>query len=114
MTTLREVLLFVHLVGFAALFGGALVQARDAVRVVNVAMLYGALAQVVSGIFLVGVIEGAGDPIDHTKVAVKFAVGLVVAVLCWVNRSKPAVPHGLFTGILLLTLGDAAVAVFWS
>lgn len=113
MDAIRDLLLFIHLIGFASLFGGAAVQLRDAVKVVNSAMLYGALLQVVSGLLLVGVIEGQDDPLDHTKVAVKFVIALVIAVLCWVNRRKSAVPAGLFNGIVLLTLANVAVAVFW-
>jgi hypothetical protein len=109
----RDALLLLHLVGFAALFGGAFVQLRDDVKVVNSAMLHGALTQVVSGLLLVGVIEGAGDDIDSVKIGVKLAVALVVGVLCWVNRRKEAVPHGLFWAVALLTLANAAVAVFW-
>jgi len=110
---LRQSLLFLHLLGFAALVGGALAQVRDDVKVVNAAMLYGALVQVVSGLLLVGVIEGADDPVNNTKVAVKLVVALMVAVLCWVNRRKDAVPSGLFGAITLLAVGNAAVAVFW-
>lgn len=113
MELLRDALLFVHLVGFGALFGGAFVQIRDEVRVVNAAMLYGALIQVLSGIFLVGVIEGQDQDVDSVKIAVKFAVALVVALLCWVNRRKPEVPHGLFWGIFALTVANVGVAVFW-
>jgi Na+-translocating ferredoxin:NAD+ oxidoreductase RnfD subunit len=110
---LRDALLVLHLVGFGALFGGALVQLRDDVKVVNSAMLQGALTQVVSGVLLVGVIEAAGDSVNNAKIGVKLAVGLVVAVLCWVNRRKESVPGGLFLAILLLTLGNVVVAVFW-
>lgn len=113
MDFLRDALLVLHLVGFGALFGGALVQLRDDVKVVNSAMLQGALTQVVSGVLLVGVIEAAGDSVNNAKIGVKLAVGLVVAVLCWVNRRKESVPGGLFLAILLLTLGNVVVAVFW-
>ena len=113
MDFVRDVLLFIHLVGFASLFGGAFVQVRDEVKVVNSAMLHGALTQVVTGLLLVGVIEGQDDPIDNTKVAVKLAVALVVAVLCWVNRRKESLPNGLFLGVALLTLLNAGIAVFW-
>jgi hypothetical protein len=113
MDVLRDALVFVHLIGFGLLFGGAAVQFRDEFYVVNSAMLYGALTQVVSGLLLVGVIEGQDDPLDHTKVGVKFGVALIVAVLCWINRRKPQVPAGLFGGIVLLTLANVGVAVFW-
>jgi hypothetical protein len=111
--TLRDALLVLHFVGFGALFGGASVQLRDDVKVVNSGMLHGALTQVVSGVLLVGVIEGAGDEVNQPKIGVKLAVALVVTVLCWVNRRKESVPNGLFLAILLLTLGNVVVAVFW-
>jgi hypothetical protein len=110
-TVARDALLFLHLVGFAALLGGAMVQFGDAVKVVNAAMLRGVLISVVTGIALVGVLEGMDETVDRTKVAVKFAIGLVIALLCWVNRARPRVPRGLFAAIVLLTLGDLAAAV---
>lgn len=113
MEILRDVALFVHLVGFGALFGGEFVQLRDEDKVVNAAMLHGVLTSVLSGILLVGVLEGLDEPLDHVKIAVKFAVALVVAVLCWVNRARERVPHGLFYAIVVLTVGNLAVAVFW-
>jgi hypothetical protein len=113
MDVLEKALLFVHLVGMAALLGGALVQVTAASRRVSRAMVDGALTQVVSGLLLVGVLEGQNDNVDHAKIGVRFAVGLVVAVLVWINRRKPEIPTGLFVGILALTLCNVAIAVFW-
>jgi uncharacterized membrane protein HdeD (DUF308 family) len=110
---LEKVLLFVHLVGMAALLGGGLVQLTAASKRVSRAMVDGALTQVVSGLLLVGALEGQDENVDHAKIGVKFAVGLVVAVLVWVNRRKPEIPNGLYAGIVGLTLGNVAVAVFW-
>ncbi len=109
----QDILVFVHLVGFAALLGGALVQLGDRVKVVNAAMLRGALTVVVSGIALVGVLEGLDESVDRSKVVAKFAVALVIGLLCWVNRSRSRVPRGLFGAIVLLTLGDLAISVPW-
>lgn len=111
MDTVLDVVLFLHLVGFGALFGGGLVQVRDHVKVINAAMLWGALSMVVTGIALVGVEESLDDSIHGGRVAVKFSIALVVAVLCWVNRAKRRVPPGLFNAILLLVLANVAVAV---
>jgi hypothetical protein len=110
---LEKALLFVHLVGMAALLGGGLVQLTASSRRVSRVMVDGALTQVVSGLLLVGVLEGQDEDVDHAKIGVKFAVGLVVAVLAWTNRRKPEIPTGLFAGIVALTLGNVAVAVFW-
>ena len=43
----------------------------------------------------------------------KLFVALVIGVLVWVNRRKPALPNGLFLGLLGLTALNIAVAVFW-
>ena len=111
MDAVEKILLFLHLVGFGMLFGGAIVQVRDQTKVVNKTMLQGSLVQIGTGLLLVGVIEGRNEPLDHTKIAVKFVVALVVALLCWVNRRKESIPSGLFMAILLLTLVNVAVAV---
>lgn len=111
MDLLHKLLLIVHLLGFAALFGGVFVQLRDPVKVVNASMLHGVLTQVVTGILLVGVMQGQDEPVDNGKVAVKLAVALVIAVLCWVNRAKPEIPAGLYYAIGLLTVANVVVAV---
>ena len=113
METLRLVLLFVHILGFAALLGGLLVQVRDDTKTVNSLMRDGAGAAFVAGLLLVGVLESLGTP-DHAKIGVKFAIGLVILVLVMANMRKPSIPQGLYYGLLALTLANIAVAVFWA
>jgi hypothetical protein len=110
---LEKLLLFVHLVGMAALLGGAMVQITASTKRISRAMVDGALTQVVSGLLLVGVLEGQDETVDHAKIGVKFAIGLVVAVLVWLNRRKPEIPVGLYWGVVALTLCNVAIAVFW-
>ena len=114
METLRLVLLFVHILGFAALFGGLVVQARLPEKVVNAAMRDGIGTAFVAGLLLVGVLEAGDDEVDHAKVGVKFAIGLVILVLVMANVRKERIPQGLWAGLLLLTVANIAVAVFWS
>ena len=113
METLRLVLLFLHILGFAALLGGLLVQVRDPEKKVNSLMRDGAGTAFLAGLLLVGVLESLGSP-DHTKVGVKFAIGLVILVLVMANMRKPRIPDGLFYALLLLTVANVCVAVFWS
>src|SRR6476661_5903382 len=113
METLRLVLLFVHILGFAALLGGLLAQLRTEPKVVNSLMRDGAGTAFVAGLLLVGVLEGIGSP-DHAKIGVKFAIGLVILVLVMANLRKPSIPRGLYFGILALTVANIAIAVFWS
>jgi hypothetical protein len=117
MDLLRDVLVFLHFIGLAALFGGLFVQLRSDPRVVNNAMLHGILTQLVTGVLLVGLLESDSDfdadASFHSKIGVKLLVALVIGVLVWVNRKKPALPNGLFMGLLGLTALNIAVAVFW-
>lgn len=113
METLRLVLLFVHVLGWAALLGGLLVQLREHSHAVNPLMRDGIGTAFVTGLLQVGVLEALGSP-DHAKIGVKFAVGLVVLVLVMANARKPSIPRGLYLGLLVLTVANVAVAVFWS
>jgi hypothetical protein len=114
MDTLRLVLLFVHILGFAALIGGLLVQAGAGEKVVNGAMRDGAGTAFLAGLFLVGVLEAGDEDVDHAKIGVKLVIGLVVLGLVMANLRKPRIPAGLYWGILALSVANVAVAVFWS
>ena len=109
----RDLLLFLHFIGLAALFGGLFTQLKASPRVANPAMWHGALTQLVTGLLLVGLLEMDDADVNNAKVGVKLVVALVIAVLIFVNRKKQSLPDGLFFGLLGLTALNIAVAVFW-
>ena len=74
----------------------------------------GAGTAFVAGLLLVGVLEAGDGDVDHAKIGVKAAVGLVILVLVMANVRKPKLPDGLFYGMLALTVPTSRVAVFWS
>jgi hypothetical protein len=114
MDLLRDILIFLHFLGLASLFGGLFVQVKADPRVVNNAVLHGILTQVVTGLLLVGLLEADEDATpNHAKIGVKLAVALVILVLVLANRKKPALPNGLYLGLLGLTVLNIGVAVFW-
>jgi len=114
METLRLVLLFLHVLGFAALFGGLVVQASSSEKSVNAAMRDGVGTAFLTGLLLVGVLESGDDPVNQAKIGVKFAIALVLLVLVMANTRKPTIPQGLWAGLLLLSVANIAVAIFWS
>ncbi|MCW2797167.1 hypothetical protein [Nocardioides sp.] len=114
MEILRLILLFVHILGFAALLGGLLVQAREPVKRVNELMRDGAGTAVLAGLALVGVLEADDVSVNHAKIGVKLVIGLVILVLVMANMRKERISQALWLGLLLLTLANIAVAVFWS
>lgn len=114
MEILRLVLLFVHILGFAALLGGLLAQGRATEKSVTALMRDGAGTAFVAGLLLVGVLEAGDAAVDNVKIAVKFVIGLVILVLVMANTRKPHIPQGLWAGLLVLTVANIAVAVFWA
>lgn len=113
MEILHNLLVLLHFVGFAALFGGAFVQMKGPTRVVNPAMFHGALTQLVTGLLLVGLAEMGDGSVNNVKIGVKLVVLIVIMVLVVMNRKKDNVAAGAFWSILALTLANAAIAVFW-
>lgn len=117
MEFVRQLLLFIHFVGLASLLGGLLVQMKGPERKIVPAVVHGALTQLVSGVLLVGVLQGLDDPahpVDNAKIGVKLVIVLVITVLAWINRRKPTIPNGLYFLLLVLTLVNVGVAVFWN
>ncbi|WP_182524424.1 hypothetical protein [Nocardioides dongkuii] len=114
MDTLRQILLFVHILGFAALIGGLLAQAKDPFKRVNGAMRDGAGTAFLAGLGLVGVLEAGDGDVNHVKVGVKLLIGLIILILVMANLRKERIPQGLWVGLLALSVINVAVAVFWS
>lgn len=114
MDLVRQIALFIHILGFAALLGGLLVQLGGAPRRVNSAMRDGAGTAFLAGLALVGVLEAGDADVDHAKVGVKLVIGLVVLALVMANVRKERIGDGLYYGILALSVLNVAVAVFWS
>jgi hypothetical protein len=111
-----QFLTLVHLIGFAALLGGCLVQFRAVASEVSRTMLIGAWTQLASGLALAVLAELASDPaapVDHAKLGVKLGVAAVVVLLVAKNRKFQSIPKGLWGLITALTLAEAGVAVFW-
>lgn len=113
MDILRQVLLVIHILGFAALLGGMFLQFRDETHRINSAMRDGVGTAFLAGLALVGVLEAGDEAVDHVKVAVKFAIGLVLLVLIMANVRKETIPKGLFYGLFALTIVNVVVAVMW-
>ncbi len=119
MEFLRHLLLVLHLLGMAALFGGLFIQMRSPEKKINSAIRDGAGTAFLAGLLLVGVIESqAADGADlgefHAKIAVKLVVALIILVLAMANLKKPRIPEGLYWGLMGLTVANVCIAVFWT
>jgi hypothetical protein len=109
----HQILLLLHLIGFAALFGGALVQVRLKEPEVNAAMLHGSLTLLITGLALVTLEELGPGPVNHVKIAIKLVLTAMIVLLVAKNRKFASIPRGLWGLIGGLTIANAAVAVLW-
>jgi len=114
MGALRLVLLYIHLIGFALLLGGAVTQYLSGKIRINTAMLWGAGIQLLTGFGLAAPLRGGGDAEpEPAKLAVKGIIGLAIFAMVFFSRKRDVVNAGHFLAIVGLTLVNAAVAVFW-
>ncbi|GAB3914990.1 hypothetical protein GCM10011575_40320 [Microlunatus endophyticus] len=115
MELLDEIVLLLHLIGFAALFGGILVQIRVREPEINAAMLHGSYTMLVTGLALAVFLKAGlviGD-INLPQLVIKLVISAIITFLVIINRRFTSIPRGLWTLLGVLTLGNAAVAVLW-
>lgn len=118
MEILRHVVLLVHLVGFAILFGAWVVEAVSKRRGVTRLMDWGLAIAAVAGLALAapwGVPEGV--EFNYVKIGVKLVILIVIGALLGIGagrqRKSGSVPPAIFWSIGVLTLANAAIAVLW-
>ncbi|MFJ6653116.1 Fe-S protein [Microbacterium sp. NPDC091313] len=116
MEILRHLVVLIHLVGFALLFGAWAVEAvARRIRFTRV-MSWGLLVAGVAGLILAAPF-GLDGPLNYTKLAVKLVVLLVIGALLGIGSARQrrgeGVPPVMFWLVGVLALGNAAIAVLW-
>ena len=120
MDIVYDIILILHFIGLASVVGGFLVQMKSTDRRVNPAMVHGALTQLVTGLLLVGLPEmGVATPYtgweawDHTKIALKLILTVIITILAFVGRRKPRPQTGIWGAIGGLSIATSVIAVVW-
>ena len=114
MEILENLLVLAHLLGMAAIVGSAVFVARG---VATPALLWGARAQLVTGLLLVGVAQAGDDPVNNTKIGVKLVIAVAVVACAEIAAAKERKGEGarpqLVTAAGVLALVNTAIAVLW-
>ncbi len=112
MDVLRDILVIAHFIGLAAILGPFLAQLGAKAKRVTMTMVWGARAQIITGLALTGVAyAGDGEP-DHVKIAVKLVLALAIAGLAEVGAKRDSGKQfWLLVGVF--TLVNVIVAVVW-
>lgn len=116
METLRHIVIFLHIVGFALLFGAWAVEAFNRRRAVTRVMNIGLIVAAVAGLILAAP-WGIDYELNYVKISIKLVVLLVIGALMGIGQSRARksgdVPSALFWSIGVLTLLNAGIAVIW-
>jgi uncharacterized BrkB/YihY/UPF0761 family membrane protein len=92
MDIVYTLLVVLHFVGIVAIGFGFLKELAKKTFGVNVAMLHGASAQLLTGILLVGLHEsGSLDSdyvVDHTKIAIKLIIAIAIIAMYSIGKRK--------------------------
>jgi len=115
MEILRHIVVFIHLIGFATLFGAWLVEAVAKRVKFTRLMSIGLTIAAVAGLILAAPwgIEGA---MNYPKIGVKLVVLIIIGALLGIGsarQKKGSLPPVLFWLVGILTLVNAGIAVLW-
>jgi hypothetical protein len=113
MDLLLELLLVLHLLGWALVLGGLAVTIRE--RRIPTAAFHGLLTAIVTGVAMAGVGAASGtEDYNEVKLTVKLLVALAATGLVVYGRRRPEkVTTGLIGAALGLTALNVALAVLW-
>lgn len=120
MTFLWYLLLCLHILGAAALFGGWLATFKK--PTVTLWQLVGSIVQVVTGLAMFGMMEADKTPyanmdVNHAWLGVKLVIGLIILVTAIIGFSKARKGNGVPTGIAHsvggLAFVNILVATLW-
>ena len=76
----------IHMLGIAALLHGFFSQMSKETKGIHVTMIYGALAQLVTGIVMYSAKSSGDEPINSTWLAVKFLVAAIILVVALLGK----------------------------
>lgn len=108
-------LVFLHILGAAALVGGWF--ATFSKPTVGLFQMIGAWVQLVTGLLLVGLAEMGDGGVNHIKIGIKLLLLIAIVVAAWIGRRRvkrgEPVPTGISHAVGGLALINVAIAVFW-
>lgn len=115
MEIIYNLLVVLHLLGMAFLVSGIVMRWSGPAEQSGKIMLWGASAQVVTGLALAGIASAGliGGEVNHMKIGVKLVVAVVVLVLTHIVWRRPDTGRNVFYGLTAATLLNIVIAAMW-
>ncbi len=116
MEILRHIVVYLHIIAFAILFGAWLVEAVARRARFTPLMSWGLALAFVTALAL-GAPWPAGIELNYVKLGVKLVILLIIGALLGIGgarqRKGKSLPPVMFWSVGVLTLANAGIAVLW-
>lgn len=116
MEIVRNILLILHIIGFAGVVAGTVAQlpkVKQGTARISGGILHSSWLLLLTGLGLVGMLYARDLEPNNMKIGVKTLVLLSIIVVALVFRKKESVSGGVLGAILGLSVLNVALAVAW-
>jgi len=116
MDIVKGILVVLHIVGFAAIFGSVMAQlpnVKKGTAVLTNGVIHGLTTMFATGLLLVAMLYMLDEPVNNAKIGVKMMVLIVMTVVVLVNRKKTGLSAAVLGSIAGLGVLNVALAVLW-
>ena len=108
-----RIVLVLHLIGFATIFGYAIAQTPNfkVGAKVPTGLVHGAWLSLVTGLAMAGMLPANGENVNPISISVKSVVITAIFFIAYTYQKKEVTPKWVVPTILLLTVVNVAIAV---
>lgn len=106
------VMYVIHILSVIGILVLLLLQTNKAPRKLNPGVLHAGLTALIAGVVMVGLHDSVKpeEPLNHTKVGIKFLVLIVILALGYKNVKKPELPKNVWLAMIGLTVFNVLIA----
>ena len=112
MSAINTVAYVIHLLSVLGILVLLLLQLKKSPRTLNPGVLHAGLTALVAGLVMVGLHETVkpDEPLNNTKVGIKFVILVVILALGYKNVKKPELSKNVWLMMIGLTATNIAIA----
>jgi amino acid transporter len=112
MSAINTAMYVIHILSVIGILALLLLQWNKSPRKLNPGVLHAGLTALIAGVVMVGLHNSVepDEPLNHTKVGIKFLVLIVILALGYRNLKKPELPKNVWLTMIGLTVFNIVIA----